>query len=147
MLKVSAADIGLFLLRLTLGGIFVGHGVLKLFPENGGIDGFAGYLSSIGVPGPAYPMAIAAVATEVGGGALLILGIFPRLAGAGLAVTMLVAILFVHWKNGFFMARSATEGGGVANGFEYALALFTMSLHILLAGGGKLSLLRAKGKS
>ncbi len=44
---------------------------------------------------------------------------------------MLVAIFSVHFANGLFMSN---------NGYEFALALFAISVALMIQGGGKLSI-------
>gem|GEM_PF-1450863 len=46
------------------------------------------------------------------------------------AVTMLVALFWVHWGKGFFMA---------SHGIEYALALFSATLVLAVLGCGSYS--------
>ena len=71
---VRMIDVGLLVLRLVLGVIFIGHGAQKLFGSFGGprISGFAKMLEQLGVK-PAKPMAILAGLAEFGGGILVML--------------------------------------------------------------------------
>src|SRR3954466_402387 len=111
-------DLGLFLLRLLLGGIFVVRGYPKVFGgpgktapaaarrhlgpgfdqamERGGIANFSTMLAGMGVPMP-ESMAWAAALAELVGGALLVLGGFTRPAALALSGDMAVAISRVHW--------------------------------------------------
>lgn len=118
-------------LRLTAGAIFVAHGAQKLFGWFGGygLEGTAGWMASIGLE-PGYLMALAAGSAEFFGGLALLAGFLVRPAALVLAVTMLVAIVTVHLANGFFMSN---------NGYEFALALFAVSVALLLRGAGSLS--------
>ena len=118
-------------LRLAAGSIFVGHGAQKLFGAFGGygLEGTAGWMESIGLA-PGLLMALAAGGAEFFGGLLLIIGLMVRPAAAVLAITMLVAIFAVHWENGFFMAN---------NGYEFAMALFAVSVALALRGAGSAS--------
>ena len=74
--------------RVLLSAIFVLSGVTK-------ITGYAatqGYMEAMGVPGALLPLVIA---TELGGGLLIALGWWTRLAALGLAgFTLLAAVLF-----------------------------------------------------
>src|SRR5688572_15316725 len=81
---ISANDIGLFVLRVTLGVIFFAHGGQKVMGWFGGpgldqtVQGFSG----MGIPAP---LGYLAAFTELLGGAALILGVFSRIAAVGLA--------------------------------------------------------------
>jgi putative oxidoreductase len=89
--------IGALLLRLVVGGLFVGHGTQKLFGWFGGhgLDATAQGFEQLGLR-PGRPNAIAAGTAEAGGGALLALGLETPLAASVLIATMLTAIHRVH---------------------------------------------------
>jgi putative oxidoreductase len=144
--KKTGVDAGLLVLRLALGGIFIAHGVSKVISP-GGVNGFSDFVASLGLPGflPPYPLAVAAITAEIGGGLLVVLGLFARPAALALAVVMAVAIWKVHSKNGFWLAASAAKEGPIANGMEYCLALLSMALCIFFAGAGGISALPKKG--
>src|SRR5579862_2268899 len=103
---------GIFVLRVTIGVIFVMHGYQKFFEY--GIHGVAGGFAKMGMPMPEVN-AVLASSAEFFGGLFLLLGLFTRWAAIPIAIVMLVAFLTVHMKNGFFMSHE---------GFEYVLALF-----------------------
>ena len=128
--------VALLVLRLMIGAIFIGHGAQKLFGIWGGpgIEGFAKMLGAhIGFPAPTFFAYLAAVA-EFGGGLALVLGLLARLGAAGIAVTMLVAILHVHLANGLL-------GGGPGKpGFDFPLACLAGVIPVLLLGAGCYSL-------
>lgn len=67
---------------------------------------------------------------ELLGGLARIVGLFPCLAGFGLALTMLGAIGFVHLASGFF----------ALNGLEFPLALVGATSALTAAGAGRFSL-------
>jgi putative oxidoreductase len=124
-------DIGILLLRLVLGLTLVAHGTQKLFGWFGGhgVNGTGAFLETLGfVPGRRN--AIMAGLAEAGGGLLLALGAATPLAAAVLASVMLVAIVSVHWKNGFFV----TQGG-----YEYPFVLGLAAVSVAIAGPGRLS--------
>ncbi len=126
------------LLRLVVGGLFIGHGAQKLFGWFGGhgIDGTAQFFEQLGMR-PARHNAIAAGVAETGGGAALVLGFATPLAGAALTATMLTAISRVHAKNGPWVS----DGG-----FEYNLVLIAAALSLVDIGPGKLSVDAALGQ-
>lgn len=128
---VSAADWGLLALRLALGAIFIAHGAQKVFGAFGG-PGLEGTVTGFGSMGIPAPFAYLAAFTELFGGIAMLLGVFSRLAGLGLAITMAVAAVMVHLPNGFFMGTKA--------GIEYNLALFAMSVAVLLTGPGRIAI-------
>ncbi|MEM9621219.1 MAG: DoxX family protein [Pseudomonadota bacterium] len=118
-------------LRVGAGVIFAAHGAQKLFGWFGGygLDGTAGWMSSIGLE-PGYLLALMAGSAEFFGGLLLIAGLLVRPAAMVLAVTMVVAIVTVHLDNGLFMSN---------NGYEFALALLVISVALALRGAGSYS--------
>ncbi len=130
--------IGRLLLRLVVGGLFIGHGTQKLFGWFGGygLDATANAFEQMGMR-PGRRNAIAAGAAEAGGGALLALGLETPLAASVLTATMMTAIHRVHASKGPW----ATNGG-----YEYNLVLIAAVLALAEAGPGGLSLDAARGK-
>jgi putative oxidoreductase len=130
--------IGRLLLRLSVGGFFVGHGTQKLFGWFGGhgLEATAGGFEQMGLrPGKAH--AIAAGTAEAAGGALFAAGLATPLAASALTATMLTAIKTVHGKNGPWL----TNGG-----YEYNVVLIAAALLLVEAGPGSLSLDAALGR-
>src|SRR5438094_383136 len=78
--------IGKLILRATVGGYFVGHGLQKLTGRFGGagLDGTGRFFESVGLR-PGRESALLAGAAETGGGALLTLGLFTPAAASALA--------------------------------------------------------------
>jgi putative oxidoreductase len=143
--KMSGKDLGLLVLRLGLGGIMILHGVAKLRAE-GGVNAFADLLANLGLGGPSpQAMAIAVLAAEIGGGALVVLGLMAQLGALAIAAVMVGAIVKVHWPNGFFLKLEAAQPGPIPHGYEYCVALLAMALCILFAGPGALALRIRKG--
>ncbi|AMA74152.1 MULTISPECIES: DoxX family protein [Aneurinibacillus] len=126
-------DLGLLLIRLVVGLTFAGHGAQKLFGWFGGygLKGTAGWLESIGVR-PGILMALLAGLGELVGGLLFAAGVFTWLGAALIVITMLVAIVTVHGKNGYWITQ---------NGFEYNLMLIVVAIGIALIGPGAYVLL------
>jgi putative oxidoreductase len=129
--------LGRLILRLVVGGFFVGHGTQKLFGWFGGYgpDATGQFFESIGLrPGKRH--AVAAGAAEAGGGALLVLGAATPLASSVLIATMLTAIHRVHLKNGPW----ATD-----QGYEYNLVLIAAVTALAETGPGSPSIDDARG--
>jgi putative oxidoreductase len=125
-------SLGLLVLRVVTGSIFIAHGLPKM-----GWMGDGGGPSELGVRWAEsdlipFPMlgAYLIAYTEVFGGALLILGYLTRVVTAMQAFAMLVAVFAVHWSNGF-----AGRGG-----YQWALLLAAAAFCLMLEGGGKYSL-------
>ncbi len=125
-------------LRVPAGIIFAAHGAQKLFGAFGGygLDGTGQWMASIGLE-PGYLMALLAGSGEFFGGLAILIGLLVRPAAAVLAFAMLVAIFAVHIGNGLFMSN---------NGYEFGLALFAISVSLMVSGGGALSVDRLLNK-
>src|SRR2546428_10060392 len=103
-------SIGLLLLRLVVGLTLAAHGSQKLFGwfGGGGVDGTGAVMEQLGfVPG--RRSAVMAGLAETGGGVLLALGAVTPVAAALLLGVMLVAIVSVHVKQGFFVTQGGIE--------------------------------------
>lgn len=120
-----------FLLRVTMGALFFGHGTQKLKGWFGGhgLDATAGMFESLGLR-PGRRNAAAAGFAEAGGGAALALGAATPLACAALIGTMLTAIYRVHLKNGPWVTNQ---------GYEYNLVLILAAALIAEVGPGPIS--------
>jgi putative oxidoreductase len=117
---------GVLPLRLVVGLVFAVHGGQKLFGF--GLAGAAGFLGSLGVPIPTVAAPVL-VAVELLGGIALIAGAWTRIVAALLASDMLVVILTVHLRGGFF----------VPEGVEFVLTLFAACLTLAGLGAGPCS--------
>ncbi len=126
----SAPSVGLLLLRLAVGAVFIAHGYNHIF-GGGKIAGTGRWFDSLGMR-PGILHAWTASLTELGAGALLVLGLLTPLAGAGVVGVMLVAWITNHRKNGFFIFRPG-------EGYEYVMTLTFCGLLFAAAGGGKYS--------
>ena len=120
-------SIGLTILRLVLGATFIAHGAQKLFVM--GLPAIAGGFAHMGIPMAGFFGPFVSF-VEFFGGIAIVLGLLTRLTGLALAVNMVVAMLTVHIKAGFFNP----------NGVEFPLALFGMSLALMTTGAGNFSL-------
>ncbi len=129
-------DVGLLILRVAMGILFVVHGWPKLNPNSPirGTAGFAGFLKQMGVPLPLFFAWVVALLETVGA-VLLILGLGTRILALGFAIEMLVAAFVA--KRGFmkvpFTAQQAT-------GWELDFILLAASLALLFLGAGSIAL-------
>jgi putative oxidoreductase len=118
--------LGIALLRVVIGALFMGHGLQKLAGWFGGygLDATGGAFESMGLrPGKVH--ATAAGVAETAGGAMLVVGAATPLAAAMLTGVMTTAVEKVHLEKGVW----ATDGG-----YEYNLVL-TAALFAITAGG------------
>ena len=116
--KLGNRSIGLLLLRIAVGLVFISHGWMKV----GNIPMVEGMFAGMGLPGTT---GFFIAWLEVLGGVGLILGILPRIFGALFGIEMLVAVFLT---------------GGVAKGYKpHELEIFLMltSLAIAFAGSGR----------
>jgi putative oxidoreductase len=119
-------NIGLAILRVVVGVIFLVHGGQKLFVY--GFAGVTGAFAGMGIPLPGVMGPFVAL-LEFFGGLALVAGLLTRLAALGLALNMLGAILFVHLAAGFLLP----------NGYEFALSLLGSTALVALTGAGAYS--------
>lgn len=111
-------------LRVAMGIVFIAHGMQKF---NNGVDGFAGFLTSLNVPLPELMKWVVPL-LEVGGGILLILGLATRLVAVLFALEMVGTILLVKMDAGLI-----GEGG---TGAEIDLMLLAGAIALALMGPG-----------
>jgi putative oxidoreductase len=125
---VSAISAGLLAVRFVVGLAFVFHGLPKIqSPFN--------WMNAMGMADapPGWLQATAAV-IEVGGGALLIAGLFTRLAAAALVAQMIAALALVHIPNGDpFVAQGQPSS-------ELAWTYLAVSSLLLVTGPGAWSI-------
>lgn len=123
----QSAELGAFILRVSLGVLFLAHGLMKVFVFT--IPGTVGFFQSLGYP------AIFAYLTmlgEIGGGLLLIAGVYTRWIALAL-VPLLIGATLVHISNGWVFSNS---GGG----WEFPV-LWTVLLGVqALLGNGAFAL-------
>jgi putative oxidoreductase len=133
---VTGVDICSLFLRAALGITMLAHGYNHAY-GGGKLPGTARWFESIGIrPGRVH--ALLATVTELGSGALLLLGLLTPLAAAGVVGTMLVALIANHLRNGFFIFRPG-------EGYEYVLFIILTAFGMGALGGGKVSLDNAFG--
>jgi putative oxidoreductase len=120
----SRVSAGLFFTRLVAGVALILHG----WPKVGrGLTSWMGENS----PVPGW-LQFLAVASEVGGGAALILGLLTPIASFGVFCTMAYAT-YTHIGRGDPFVGSGSS-------YEKALMLLTVAVLMIIAGPGKFSL-------
>lgn len=129
---VANADLAAFILRISLGGLFLVHGLVKLLVFTPA--GTAAFFSSLGFPGV---LGYVVMAAEVLGGLALILGLWSRWVALALLPIMLGA-LYVHFGAGFTFSN---PGGGWEFPAFWAATLIVQAL----LGDGAYALRRSGG--
>lgn len=115
------------IMRLSLGAMFLAHGLLKVFVFT--LPGTAAFFESISFPGwAAYIVGPA----EVLAGIALIVGFKTRLVSIA-TLPILVGAVVPHWANGWLF--SAPNGG-----WEYPAFLIAATISLALLGSGKFAI-------
>lgn len=124
--------IGLLILRLVFGLTMAAHGAQKLFGWFGGsgLAGFGGALEKMNIR-PSAPFALLAGLGEFAGGLLVALGFLSPAGPLMVAGAMVVAIVTVHLKKGFFNSKG---------GYEFPLLIGGGSVALSITGPGPYSL-------
>jgi putative oxidoreductase len=127
-------DIGLLILRVAVGALFIGHGTQKLFGWFGGhgLKGTGQFLESQGYRPGAF-MALVAGLAETGGGVLLLTGFLTPLGAAAVIGVMINAIISVKLSQ------------GVLNGYELDLTYASVAAALGFIGAGAYSVDSAVG--
>jgi putative oxidoreductase len=127
-----------FILRITLAGIFIAHGWLKIAYNDWGTNWYPQTLEPI----PAALQAAVAWGELLCGGALL-LGFLTRWVALLLMAMQMGAIYMVTWKQDLVgEIRNSRRFGIVLNevGYEYNYALIAMCACLVILGAGYLAL-------
>ena len=98
----------LLLLRLYLTPVLLQAGWNKYLHFADTVAWFGNTEWGLGLPFPTL-LAALAIAAEIGGSLLLLFGLLTRLAAFSLAITMLVAMVTVHAKNGWLAIADASS--------------------------------------
>ncbi|MDY6995139.1 MAG: DoxX family protein [Actinomycetota bacterium] len=135
-------DLGLLLLRVAVGALFIGHGLQNLFGWWGGsgLDGFREYLTGAGFQYPDI-LAYLAAGGQIGAGVLLVVGLFTPVAAAG-ALAYLVTALIAEVAEANADARLSAF---LTDGHEYEVMLLVAVAAIILVGPGRYGLDAGRG--
>ncbi|MDD7318511.1 MAG: DoxX family protein [Prevotella sp.] len=118
-------DLGLLLLRLSVGGLMLFHGAHKVIY---GVGPIGDMLANIGLPSF---IAYGALAAELVAALLILIGAWTRLASVVLAGNMAVAILMAHASQIFSLNP---DTGGLA--IELPLIYLLGAAALCFTGGG-----------
>lgn len=136
MLLATQHSPAIAVLRMVLGLVFFAFGLEKMVGWFGGY-GLAGRTSfPTGASHSPTAIAVIATAAEFFGGLSLIAGFLTRVVAAGVAVNVVVAILTVDSKYGFFIGGFGTQNGA---GFEFHLLVLAITLFLMMQGSGAAS--------
>lgn len=127
-IDLNTAPYAILLLRVSLGVLFLAHGLLKVFVFTP--SGTAQFFSSVGLPGfIAYPV----ILLEVLGGVALLVGFYSRWVAIALFPILFVATFKLHWGNGWLFTN---ENGG----WEFPALYGIATLVQFLLGDGAFAL-------
>ena len=117
-------DIGLFVLRIGLGIIFIIHGYPKLMGGTESWQWLGSQMSNLGID--IFPVfwGLMAALSECIGGALLTVGLFTRVSSFLLACVMLVALIYHLSKGDPFMQ------------YSHPLSLLVVFISLIIMGPG-----------
>jgi len=126
--SVLGDDIGKLVLRLTLGGLILLHGISKLQNFQAATAGITKQVVAAGLP---EFVAYGVYAGEVLAPVLLILGIFSRVGGIIVVINMVFALFLVHSQQFFMLTK--TGGWQLELQFFYLLC----GVVVTLIGSGR----------
>ena len=128
----TALSAGLLIARIVFGLAMSAHGAQKLFGWFGGygLNKTGEFFVQLGFR-PGRMLAGVASATEIIGGLLLAFGFLGPVGPALIVSVMIVAVVTVHWDNGFFAAT---------NGIELPLLFAAVAVVLAFTGPGSYSL-------
>ena len=129
----SQINLALLILRVAAGAMIAAHGVAHVWKDGkSNIAGTAAWFGSMGMKPPLVQAWTASI-TELGAGALLVVGLLAPLAAAGLLGVMTVAFVIAHRKNGFFIYNPG-------QGWEYVAIIAAVAIAIGGLGAGRWSI-------
>lgn len=123
----TSKNMGLFVLRVGIGIIFVLHGYPKIIAGPTMWAGLGTGMNFFGITFMPVMWGCAAACSEFFGGIALIVGLGTRVASFFLACTMIVATSFHLTK------------GGPFSSYSHPLSLLIVFASLILMGGGALS--------
>jgi len=137
-------DYGATILRATVGAIYVMQAYLALFVS--APRGTASFIAKLGLPTPTF-LTLLVIVVHGAGGAMLVLGLWTRLAAWANAVVLLVGILTVYLRQGVPLKGAfvdAAVGRATPAGYEYVLLLVAATIAVALGSSGASAISRSK---
>ncbi|MDR2123303.1 MAG: DoxX family protein [Flavobacteriaceae bacterium] len=132
MAKELNPDLGKLLLRISVGGLMIPHGIAKLIH---GHDFIRVMLAKKGLPEFIW---LGVPIGEIVAPICILLGVFTRISSLLVAFTMIMTIFLVHQLGTFHI----TDKGGL--GAELNLFYLLTSLALFFLGSGKYSVYKGK---
>jgi putative oxidoreductase len=134
----TRSEIAPFIIRVVLGVVMFAHGAQKLLGWFGG-HGPSWTVEKWGQWFNMPPFITwLVIMGEFLGPLFLLVGFLSRFMAAVIAVIMLGAIYFVHFRWGFYMNWYSEQERG--EGFEYHLLVLGICLALMISGSGKWSI-------
>jgi putative oxidoreductase len=121
----------MLLIRFPLGLDMFVHGYMKIT----NVPGTMRYFDGLGI---AHSLGWLAIIAEFFGGIGLMTGTLSRIAGLGVALTMIVAVFERHLPYGYLMNWHGALPYGT-EGYEYHTLAIGIAVAVMLAGAGSLS--------
>jgi putative oxidoreductase len=122
------------MLRITVAGLLLLHGIRKL---SAGVGGIASSVAAHGLP---HALTYGVYVGEVVAPLLVLLGLWTRPAACAIAINMLVAVYLSHQGDLAHLGK----GGGWA--LELQAFYFVGALCVMLLGAGRFSVSRGAGR-
>jgi putative oxidoreductase len=123
-------------LRVVVGGIYLFQAYLALFASTP--TGLAGYIAKLGLSAQTI-LAVLVIAIHGLGGAMLVLGLWTRLAASLNALVLLVGLLTVYVRQGVLLKGSVVDaavGRSTGGSYEYVALLAAATIFLAASGGG-----------
>ncbi|MEZ0342503.1 DoxX family protein [Mycobacterium sp. pV006] len=135
-------NLGLLLLRVAIGVLFISHGLQKMFGWFGGegIGAFRDYLTDVGFR-HADILSYVAAGGQIVAGVLLVIGVFTPVAAAG-ALGYLVTAVLAEAMDAQNEGRLSTF---LNDGHEYEVLLLAVVAALVLVGPGRYAVDRGRG--
>ena len=127
-MKQYQYDLAALILRITIGIMFLTHGLTKLLVFTPA--GTAQFFASLGLP---EFLAYLTIVFEIGGGICLVLGILVQII-SWLTFLQMIVISFIHSSNGWSF-------GNAGGGWEYPAFMSLTALSLALIGSGRFTVL------